>query len=65
MEDAGLVDGCTRFQALRYILLPMMAPGLVAAAAFAFMSSYNEFLFARFLTQSIKTQTGPVIIASI
>jgi multiple sugar transport system permease protein len=65
MEDAGLVDGCTPFQALRWIVVPMMLPGLVAAAAFAFMTSYNEFLFARFLTQSIKSQTGPVIIASI
>jgi multiple sugar transport system permease protein len=65
MEDAGMVDGCTPFQALLKIVAPMMAPGLVAAAAFAFMTSYNEFLFARFLTQSIKTQTGPVIIASI
>jgi len=65
MEDAGLVDGCTPFQALTKIVVPMMAPGLVAAAAFAFMTSYNEFLFARFLTQSIKSQTGPVIIASI
>jgi multiple sugar transport system permease protein len=65
MEDAGRVDGCTRFQVLTKILVPMMAPGLVAAAAFAFMTSYNEFLFARFLTQSIKSQTGPVIIASI
>jgi len=65
MEDAGLVDGCTPFQALMWIVVPMMAPGLVAAAAFAFMTSYNEFLFARFLTQSIKSQTGPVIIASI
>jgi multiple sugar transport system permease protein len=65
MEDAGLVDGCTPFQALILIVVPMMAPGLVAAAAFAFMTSYNEFLFARFLTQSIKSQTGPVIIASI
>jgi multiple sugar transport system permease protein len=65
MEDAGLVDGCTPFQALMRIVVPMMAPGLVAAAAFAFMTSYNEFLFARFLTQSIKSQTGPVIIASI
>jgi multiple sugar transport system permease protein len=37
----------------------------VAAAAFAFMTSYNEFLFARFLTQSIDSQTGPVIISSI
>jgi multiple sugar transport system permease protein len=65
MEDAGMVDGCTPFQALLRIVVPMMIPGLVAAAAFAFMTSYNEFLFARFITQSIKTQTGPVIIASI
>ncbi len=43
----------------------MALPGLVAAAAFAFMSSYNEFLFARFLTQSLDSQTGPVIISSI
>jgi multiple sugar transport system permease protein len=64
-EEAGLVDGCTPFQALTRLVVPMMAPGLVAAAAFAFMTSYNEFLFARFLTQSIDSQTGPVIIASI
>ncbi len=65
MEDAGLVDGCSRVQALVKIVAPMILPGLVAAAAFAFMTSYNEFLFARFLTQTISTQTGPVIIASI
>jgi multiple sugar transport system permease protein len=65
MEDAARVDGCTPFQTLYNIVIPMMAPGLVAASAFAFMTSYNEFLFARLLTQSIKTQTGPVIIASI
>ncbi len=65
MEDASLVDGCTPFQSLIRIVAPMMAPGLVAAAAFAFMTSYNEFLFARFVTQSIKSQTGPVVIASI
>lgn len=65
MEDAALVDGCTPFQALVNIVAPLMAPGLVAASAFAFMTSYNEFLFARLITQSIKSQTGPVIIASI
>jgi len=65
MEDAGMVDGGTPFQVLLRIVVPMIAPGLVAAAAFAFMTSYNEFLFARFLTQSIDSQTGPVIIASI
>jgi len=64
-EDAALIDGCNRFQALVRVVIPMSLPGLVAAAAFAFMTSYNEFLFARFLTQSIATQTGPVIIAAI
>jgi multiple sugar transport system permease protein len=64
-EDAALIDGCSRFQALVRVMLPMALPGLVAAAAFAFMTSYNEFLFARFLTQSIATHTGPVIISSI
>ena len=64
-EDAALIDGCSRFQALVRVVLPMALPGLVAAAAFAFMTSYNEFLFARFLTQSIATHTGPVIISSI
>jgi multiple sugar transport system permease protein len=65
MEEAGLVDGCTYFQVLQKIVVPMIMPGLVAASAFAFMTSYNEFLFARFLTTSIASQTGPVIISSI
>jgi len=64
-EDAALIDGCSPFTALVKIVIPIAMPGFVAAAAFAFMTSYNEFLFARFLTQSIATHTGPVIIASI
>lgn len=64
-EDAALIDGCSPFQALVRIVIPISMPGFVAAAAFAFMTSYNEFLFARFLTQTINTHTGPVIIASI
>jgi len=65
IEEAGLVDGCSYLQVLRNIVVPMIMPGLVAASAFAFMTSYNEFLFARFLTTSIASQTGPVIISSI
>jgi multiple sugar transport system permease protein len=65
MEEAALIDGCNRFNALTRVVVPMALPGVVAAAAFAFMSSYNEFLFARFLTQTIASQTGPVIISSI
>jgi multiple sugar transport system permease protein len=65
IEEAGLVDGCNYLQVLRNIVVPMIMPGLIAASAFAFMTSYNEFLFARFLTTSIASQTGPVIISSI
>jgi multiple sugar transport system permease protein len=64
-EEAAHIDGCNTLQALTQVVIPMALPGLVAAAAFAFMTSYNEFLFARFLTQSIDSQTGPVIISSI
>ncbi len=64
-EDAAHIDGCNTLQALTRVVIPIALPGFVAAAAFAFMTSYNEFLFARFLTQSIDSQTGPVIISSI
>ena len=43
MEEAGLVDGCNYFQVLKNIVVPMIIPGLIAASAFAFMTSYNEF----------------------
>lgn len=65
MEEAGLVDGGNNFQVLVHVVLPMIIPALVAASAFAFMTAYNEFLFARFLTQTITSQTVPVIISSI
>lgn len=65
MEEAGFVDGCNYLQVIRHIVVPMIIPGLVAASAFAFMASYNEFLFARFLTTSVVSQTGPVVISSI
>lgn len=65
LEDAARIDGCTRFGALIRVLVPVAAPGIAAAAAFAFMLCYSEFLFALFLTQTIQSQTMPVIIASI
>jgi multiple sugar transport system permease protein len=65
MEEAGLVDGCNYLQVLIHIVTPMIIPALIAASAFAFMTSYNEFLFAKFLTTSIVSQTGPVVISSI
>jgi multiple sugar transport system permease protein len=65
VEDAALVDGCTRFGVLRYVVVPLAAPGLAAVGAFAFLFSYSEFLFALFTTQTINAKTVPVLISEV
>ena len=50
MEDAALVDGCTRWQALWRVAVPLAAPGIVAAAVFVFIACWTEFFFALILT---------------
>jgi multiple sugar transport system permease protein len=65
MEDAALIDGCNPLQAFRYILLPLAIPGLTAIAAFSFVFSYSEFLFPLLITQTLKSKTMPVLIASL
>ena len=63
IEEAAMVDGCTRLQALLRIVAPVAAPALAATAAFAFMFSYNDFPFALFVTATIRSQTIPVIVS--
>lgn len=65
LEEAALVDGCGRLKTLFYIVIPVAIPALAAAGVFALMFSYNEFLFALFLTPTIKSQTLPVIVADV
>jgi multiple sugar transport system permease protein len=65
LEEAALVDGCTRFEALRHVVLPLAAPGLAAIGVFSFLFSYNEFLFALLTTASIESKTIPVMISAI
>ncbi len=50
MEEAALVDGCTRWQAFLRVAVPLAAPGIVAAAVFAFIACWTEFFFALILT---------------
>ena len=50
MEEAALVDGCTRWQAFWSVAMPLAAPGIVAAAVFAFIACWTEFFFALVLT---------------
>jgi multiple sugar transport system permease protein len=64
LEEAALVDGCTRIQALRMIAWPLAAPGVVSAAAFAFIFSWTEFLFAVVLARD-HAITLPVALAGM
>jgi multiple sugar transport system permease protein len=64
LEDAARVDGCGWFRMMRSVFLPIAMPGLVAAGIFSFMTAWNEFLFALFLTSTTRSQTIPVIAAN-
>lgn len=46
LEEAAMIDGCSRTGAMVRVVLPLTGPGLVAVAAFAFLSSWNEFFMA-------------------
>lgn len=61
IEEAAMVDGCTRFAAMRHVLIPNVMPGIVAAAGLSFILVWNEFMYALFNT-GIETQTLPVQI---
>ena len=63
LEEAALVDGCRWPQMVMRVLLPAAAPGLVAAAMFAFMTAWNDYLFAVILTSTINSKTLPVVVA--
>jgi multiple sugar transport system permease protein len=63
LEDAALVDGCGWLTMVWRVLLPAAAPGLVAAAMFAFMTAWNDYLFAVILTSTMAAKTVPVVVA--
>ncbi len=64
LEEAAMVDGSTRFGAFVRILLPLVAPGLVATSIFAFIQVWNEFIIAYVLLQSQDKHTLTVWLAS-
>ncbi|GGI08412.1 carbohydrate ABC transporter permease [Egicoccus halophilus] len=62
LEDAALVDGCTRFGAMWRIVLPLAGPGIAACAIYVFIAAWNEFLFALTFTSSDAMRTLPVAL---
>jgi multiple sugar transport system permease protein len=62
LEEAGAMDGANRLTVLRRIVFPLLMPGVVATAMFAFVSSWNEFFFALVLLQSPDNYTLPITL---
>lgn len=64
LEEAAMLDGCTRLGAAVRIILPVAGPGVAAAGMFAFLESWNEFLFASVVTQTTNSETAPIALTS-
>jgi multiple sugar transport system permease protein len=63
LDEAALVDGCTRLSVLRKIMIPLMGPGILTAGIFVFLFAFQEYLTAAVLTD-INAKTVPVFIAT-
>ncbi len=63
LEEAAMMDGCSRFQAFRKITFPLLAPGLVATGVFGFIQAWNEFTLAVVVMTRDDSKTLPVWLA--
>jgi ABC-type glycerol-3-phosphate transport system permease component len=65
LDEAALIDGASRLQALLQVILPVSLPGIVATGVFAFIVSWNEFMFALTFINSASKKTIPLGIAEL
>jgi multiple sugar transport system permease protein len=63
LEEAGMMDGLTRFQTFYRVTLPLMRPGIAATTLFVFILNWGEFLIALTLTRSL--DTAPVLLSKL
>lgn len=63
LDEAAKIDGCSRLGSLRRVVIPVVSGGVAVTAIFAFLASWNEFLFALLLT-AVRAQTTPIVIAN-
>lgn len=63
LDAAARIDGASRWQSFRHVLLPLAAPGVATAAILAFVFAWNDFLFAMALTSTNAARTVPAAIA--
>lgn len=65
LEEAATVDGATQLQVIRFVLLPLIVPGLVATGLYAFINAWNEFFFALVLLKSPELMTIQVNLSRL
>lgn len=65
LEEAAMIDGCTRFQAFRRVILPQAGPGIVASFVFTFVVVWNELLYSLVLISDEPKRTVSLGIASL
>jgi multiple sugar transport system permease protein len=65
LDDAAMVDGCTRFSVLTRVMLPLVRPGLIVAAIFAAIFIWNEFLVGLYIVNSQGLKTIPLGAAGL
>lgn len=63
LEQAAMIDGCTKWQAFRLVLLPLAAPGVFTTAILTFIHSWNEFIIALSMVNDPAIQTATVAIS--
>jgi trehalose/maltose transport system permease protein len=61
LDEAARVDGCTHFQAFRFVIMPVMWPGVLAAGLFSFLLGYNDYLVTSLLLDAQKQTMVPAI----
>ena len=64
LEEAAMIDGASRLEALRDVVIPQAYPGVIACAIFAFLFAWNEYLFAAILVRSHDLMTLPPAMAN-
>ena len=64
LEEAAMIDGCTRIQAVTKILMPLLAPGIITAGLFAFITSWNDLLFSQTFITKTEMRTLSVALTS-
>jgi multiple sugar transport system permease protein len=63
LDEAAMIDGCSRFGILRRVMIPLMGPGILTAGIFIFLFAFQEYLTANILTD-VSARTVPVFIAT-